>query len=303
MRLSSFASTTLLVTALLALSACAAKKHVYVEQPVDALYNTAMNDIDNGNYKDAVSAFQAVERQHPYSVWATKAQLMEAYAQYERNKYDEAISALDRFIQLHPGNRDTPYAYYLKGLCYYEQISDVGRDQQMTRDALHTFQEVVDRFPDSKYATDAHLKVQLARDHLAGKDMAIGRYYEKQGDYLAALNRFKRVVTRYQTTTHVPEALERMVEVYVALGLVNDARRTAAVLGYNYPGSIWYQYAYRLLRTGQPGTATFDPDAAIDWIPGVGPSHSAPTAPSTVALPKPKPAKDADDSGWFGWLW
>lgn len=234
------------------LSACAAKDEEYVERPVDQLYNEAMDLLQKEEYERAAKAFDEVDRQHPYSVWATKAQLMSGYALYERNKYDDAIVALDRFIQLHPGNRDAAYAYYLKSLCYYEQITDVARDQKMTENALKSLQEVVDRFPNSKYARDAKLKIDLARDHLAGKEMTIGRYYLKEGQYLAAINRFKVVVDQYQTTTHVPEALHRMIEAYTALGLKDQAEKTAAVLGYNYPGNEWYGDSYGLVKNLPP---------------------------------------------------
>jgi outer membrane protein assembly factor BamD len=234
-------------------SACGSdsKKDTYVERPVEELYNQAMDKFIDNNYRGAASDFDEVDRQHPYSVWATKAQLMSAYSLYQSNKYDEAIVALDRFIQLHPGNRDAAYAYYLKALCYYIQITDVGRDQKMTEQALKALDEVVRRFPESKYARDARLKIDLTRDHLAGKEMTIGRYYERQGQYLAAINRFRRVVDNYQTTTHVPEALHRLTESYLALGIVEEARSSAAVLGHNYPGSEWYQDSYALL-TGIP---------------------------------------------------
>ena len=249
------------------LGACADAKKVYRERPVEDLYNEAMDHLQNEEYKDAASEFEEVERQHPYSIWATKAQLMTAYSHYEANKYDDAVVALDRFIQLHPGNRDTPYAYYLKGLCYYEQITDVGRDQRVTELALKILQEVVDRFPASKYAPDARLKVDLARDHLAGKEMAIGRYYMKRGLYLAALNRFKVVTEQYQTTTQVPEALHRQVEAYVSMGLIDDAKRTAAVLGHNYPGSEWYEDSYSLLTTGRSASVPLpEPKSKSGWL-------------------------------------
>jgi outer membrane protein assembly factor BamD len=238
-----------------ALAACSDKKDDYVERPVEELYNEAMDFIDKDEYMRASKAFEEVERQHPYSVWATKAQLMAAYALYERNKYDDAIVQLDRFIQLHPGNKDTAYAYYLKGLSYYEQITDVRRDQKMTEQAMKSLQEVIDRFPASTYAKDARLKVDLARDHLAGKEMTIGRYYQNKGQWLAALNRFKVVVDNYQTTTHVPEALHRMVEIYLTLGLDEEAKRAASVLGHNFPGSEWYEDTFALVKTGKPANA------------------------------------------------
>jgi len=239
------AAVALLVLGLVACSSD--EKPAYVERPVEDLYNSAMDALLETNYDEAARLFDEVERQHPYSVWASKAQLMAAYAHYQNNKYDEAINALDRFIQLHPGSRDTAYAYYLRAISYYEQISDVGRDQKMTEMALDGLDEVVRRFPESRYARDARLKVDLARDHLAGKHMDIGRFYESQGEYLAAINRFRIVIQDYQTTTHVPEALHRLVESYLALGVTDEAQATAAVLGHNFPGNSWYAETYVLL--------------------------------------------------------
>jgi len=228
-------------------SACAQKKKAYVERPVDQLYNEALNKLQEKDYGAATEKFDEVERQHPYSVWATKAQLMSAYAYYQGSRYDDAIIGLDRYIQLHPSNKDIPYAYYLKGLSYYEQISDVARDQLMTELALKTLNELITRFPNSQYARDAKIKIDLTYDHLAGKEMEIGRYYLKQKQYLAAINRFKTVVDNYQTTTHVPEALHRLTESYLALGVVDEARKTASVLGYNFANSEWYVDSYDML--------------------------------------------------------
>ena len=237
------------------------KKDAYIEKPVDDLYNQAMDQMVEERYPQAASSFEQVESQHPYSIWATKAQLMAAYAQYESGNYDGAIIAADRFIQLHPGNRDVAYAYYLKAISYYVQIVDVGRDQKTTELALKALDDVVRRFPDTKYARDAKLKLDFTRDHLAGKEMEIGRYYLKRGQYLAAMNRFKRVIDKFQTTTYVPEALERLVECDLALGLNAEAKQNAAVLGYNYPGSAWYGDAYALLKGSQ------QPDAqAQSWF-------------------------------------
>jgi outer membrane protein assembly factor BamD len=226
------------------------KDDTFTEQPVEVLYNRALDDLGRQEYKAAAKEFEEVDRQHPYSVWATKAQIMAAFTYYQSNKYDDAIIALDRFIQLHPGHRDIPYAYYLKGLCFYEQISDVGRDQRITQQALDALSEVAKRFPDSPYARDARLKVELCIDHLAGKEMAIGRYYQHQHQYVGAINRYRLVIERYQTTTHVPEALHRLVESYLALGVQSEAKETAAVLGHNFPGSDWYADSYFLI-TGE----------------------------------------------------
>jgi outer membrane protein assembly factor BamD len=237
------------------LAACGGgKKDVYVEKPVDDLYNKAMDEMVEERYVAAAKTFDEVESQHPYSVWATKSQIMATYAQYEAGNYGEAIVSADRFIQLHPGHRDIAYAYYLKAISYYVQITDVGRDQKITEQALKALDDVVRRFPDSKYARDAKLKLDFTRDHLAGKEMEIGRYYLKRGQYLAAMNRFKRVIDNYQTTTHVPEALERLVECDLALGLHDEAKANAAVLGHNYPGSEWYEDSYALVTgTSNPG--------------------------------------------------
>ncbi len=239
----------------------------YVERPVDQLYNEAMDTLDQHFYNDAALMFDEVERQHPYSIWATKAQLMAAYSLYLDNNYDEAIFALDRFIQLHPSNRDVPYAHYLKALSYYEQISDVTRDQKMTELALKTFNEIIARYPKSKYARDANIKLDLTNGNLAGKEMEIGRYYLKQGHYLAAINRFKTVIDNYQTTIHVPEALHRLTEAYLALGIKEEAKKTAAVLGHNFPGSEWYIDSYEMVEQKQISPRENAPWFKF-WTPG-----------------------------------
>ncbi|MGM0422971.1 MAG: outer membrane protein assembly factor BamD, partial [Pseudomonadota bacterium] len=174
--------------------------------PVEQMYNRAARALDQNNYNTAATGFDEVEQQYPYSQWATRAQLMSAYAHYRDMKYDNAIMALDRFIQLHPGNENIAYAYYLRALSFYEQISDVRRDQQMTQLALDGLRQVADRFPNTHYARDAKLKIDLTLDHLAGKEMEIGRYYLTRGQYQAAINRFQTVVDDYETTTHIPEA-------------------------------------------------------------------------------------------------
>jgi len=234
----------------LALGACSSTNDApaYVEQSVEALYNSAVNALEQEQYQIAAQRFDEVERQHPYSKWATKSQIMSAYSLYMLNKFDESIIALDRYIQLHPSSKDTAYAHYLKGLAYYEQISDVGRDQLMTERAAGAFAELIKRFPESEYARDAKIKFELTNDHMAGKEMSIGRYYLDRKMYLAAINRFQSVVDKFQTTTHVPEALHRMVESYMALGLVDEARKVAAVLGHNYASSPWYLDSYAILE-------------------------------------------------------
>ncbi len=253
----------------LLLSACTSSEDdPYSEGAVERLYNAALNLLQGEDFEEAAVAFDEVERQHPYSIWATKAQLMAAYSHYQNNAYDDAVVAIDRFVQLHPSNRDVPYAYYLKSLSYYEQISDVGRDQQMTRLALKSMQDLVTRFPESKYTRDAELKIDLTRDHLAGKEMEIGRYYEHQGRYLAAINRFKVVLETYQTTTHVPEALHRLTESYQAIGLTDEARKTTAILGHNFPGNEWYIDSFEIVEGGQKAkpAATSEPEpVAKPW--------------------------------------
>lgn len=217
------------------------------EESVDVLYNKAAAALEDEDYITATRYFDEVERQHPYSQWATQAQLMAAYSSYLNQSYDQAILALDRFIELHPGNKDIDYAYYLKALCFYEQISDVRRDQDMTQYALQALETLIRLYPDSKYARDASLKRDLTLDHLAGKEMEIGRYYLNRGYVNAAINRFLTVVKEYQTTTHTAEALHRLVEAYLTLGLKAEATRVASVLGHNYPGSSWYKRSYELL--------------------------------------------------------
>ena len=240
------------ILALAALAACASDDEPeYRELTVYEIYNQATEYLLDGRYRDASYFFDEVERQHPYSIWATKSKLMAAYSHYMNNKYDDATASLDRFIQVHPGNRDVVYAYYLKALCFYEQISDVERDQDMTRQALEALEDVITRFPGTPYARDARLKIDLTRDHLAGKEMTVGRFYLRRQHYLAATNRFKSVIETYGDTTHAPEALFRLVEAYTALGLGNEAKRAAAVLGYNYPGGEWYEDAYTLAGFSQ----------------------------------------------------
>lgn len=244
----------LCVLSALAMGGCSSKgdPNASKQEPVEKMYNAAAAKLDNGNYSDAAKAFDAVEQNYPYSQWATRAQLMAGYAYYKGLKYDDALLALDRFIELHPGDDNSAYAYYLRALCYYEQISDVRRDQRMTELALEALRQVKNRFPDSQYAKDAALKIDLTLDHLAGKEMEIGRYYLDRKQYQASINRFARVIERYQTTSHVPEALERLTEAYTALGITDEARKTAAILGQNYPDSEWYKDAYRLAGDPPP---------------------------------------------------
>jgi len=219
----------------------------------EALYAAGLAALEARDYPRAVQLFDGIEREHPYSAFATNAKLMSAFAEYSRNRYTEALGALDRFIQLHPAHRDIAYAYYLRALSHYEQINDTERDQRTTEIAMAALQDVANRFPNTPYARDARLKMDLARDHLAGREMVVGRFYQTRRLHLAAIGRFRRVVEEYQTTNHVPEALHRLTEIYLTLGLVDEARQTASVLGHNYPGSPWYQDSYSLLIEGSSG--------------------------------------------------
>ena len=226
--------------------------------PVEDMYNNGLDAVNARRFASAEDQFAAVQQNYPYASWAVSAQLMQGYTQYLRNHYTDAIGTLDRFIQLHPAHRDAAYAYYLRALSYYEQIADIQRDQHGTEQAMNALRDVVNRFPESPYARDAKLKIDLCVDHLAGKEMEIGRWYEKQHLYEAAIGRFQKVVNDYQTTNHVAEALHRLTEVYLILGLKDQARATAAVLGHNYPGSEWYSDSYAALVGERVTTASDD---------------------------------------------
>ena len=227
----------------------------YVARDVDSLYSAAKKRLDQRDYVTAAKLFDEVERQHPYSVWARRAQLMSAFSYYVGEQYPDAISSAQRFLSIHPGNKDAAYAYYLVAMSYYQQIVDVTRDQRITQQAQDAFGELVRRYPDTRYASDARLKLDLINDHLAGKEMEIGRFYQRSGKWLAATTRFREVVDKYQTTSHTPEALERLVECYLALGLPQEAEKSAAVLGRNYPGSEWYKRSYALIQRYAPRAA------------------------------------------------
>jgi outer membrane protein assembly factor BamD len=240
------------VLAAVSVSACSKGKKTrisYEERPVELLYATGANRMDGRHWSDAAQYFDEVERQHPYSEWARRAILMQAFAHYEGNNYEDAVADADRFISLYPGNPSAPYAYYLKAVCYFEQITDVGRDQAATEQARNALNDVIRRFPETAYASDARLKLDMVQDQLAGKEMTVGRYYLRNGQPLAGIGRFKNVIDKYQTTSHTPEALYRLVEAYLTLGLVDEATRDGAVLGANYPGDRWYAAAYSLLTS------------------------------------------------------
>ncbi|MEZ0495289.1 outer membrane protein assembly factor BamD [Sphingomonas sp. IW22] len=254
------------------LSACARSNQgadiPYVARDVSTLYMAAKQRLDRGQYKQAAALFDEVERQHPYSVWARRAQLMSAFSYYLNKDYTESIQSAQRFLAVHPGNRDAPYAYYLIALGYYEQITDVTRDQKITQQALDSLGELSRRYPNTRYAADARLKVDLVRDHLAGKEMEVGRFYGRRGQWLAASMRYRSVVDQFQTTSHAPEALMRLVEAYLNLGLRDEARKSAAVLGANYPGTEWYERAYELMGENPvlPPQAPQKPATEIDPV-------------------------------------
>lgn len=235
------------------------------DTPVEVIYNQGLDEVTAGDYQDAALTFDLVERQYPYSVWATKAQLMAVFSYYMTNDYDLAIGAADRFIRLHPGSADSAYAHYMIAVSHYEQITDVGRDQGRTVKALESLEAVIRRFPTSAYAQDAQAKLALTQDHLAGKEMEIGRYYLQREHYVAAINRFRNVVRDYQTTSHTPEALHRLTESYLLLGVTDEAQATAAVLGHNFPNSVWYRDSYALL-SGQRLAPEADDESWISSI-------------------------------------
>jgi outer membrane protein assembly factor BamD len=241
--------------ALLTLAACAqsvegTKDAFEDDRPAGTLYNEGLAYLNAGKMNDARKSFDEVDRQHPYSDDARKALIMSAFASYRSGKFDETVASASRYLSLYPGSPDAAYAQYLIGQCYFKQIPDVTRDQAATKRAIAAMDNIVANYPDSEYAADAKLKANIARDQLAGKEMQVGRYYLERREYIAAINRFKTVVTDYRATRHVEEALERLAEANMALGLADEAQTAAAILGHNYPDSPWYQDAYKLLRTG-----------------------------------------------------
>ncbi|MEM8634467.1 MAG: outer membrane protein assembly factor BamD [Pseudomonadota bacterium] len=240
------------VSASLAVSACSNNsrraERAYVERPVEVLYNAAARELDRRDFEDAIELFNEVERQHPYSEWARRSTLMSAFAAYESRRYDDAITTAQRYIALNPGSEHAPYAYHLVATSYFEQITDVQRDQRTTELAKSSLDEILRRYPDSEYARDAQLKIDMVNDQLAGKEMAIGRWYLRRNEHLPAINRFRTVINAYDTTTHAPEALYRLVEAYLSIGLHGEAMAAASVLGHNHPETNWYRDAYRLMQ-------------------------------------------------------
>jgi outer membrane protein assembly factor BamD len=234
------------------LGACANTDNLSIpDDPADKLYNEGLYLLQTKkDYKNAAKKFEEVDRQHPYSEWARRALLMSAYAYYESRDYDETVNAAKRYVTLHPGSQDAAYAQFLIGSAYFDEIPDISRDQARTEKALSSLDEVARKYPSTEYAVSAKRKIEMARDNLAGKEMETGRYYLKRRDFIGAINRFKVVVTRYQTTRHVEEALMRLTEAYMSLGIVQEAQTAAAVLGHNFPDSRWYQDAYNLVKGG-----------------------------------------------------
>src|SRR5580658_3157879 len=257
------AALALLVAPLMACSLFNKDEDLVPDQPADKLYNQGLFLLNQDqDYKQAAKKFDEVDRQNPYSDWARKALLMSAYAYYQSQQYTDCINSAERYVTLHPGSPDAAYAQYLIGASYYDQILDVTRDQARAEKAINALEEVVRKYPDSEYATAARKKIDMARDQLAGKEMEIGRYYMNKRDFVGAINRFKVVVTQYQTTRHVEEALERLTEAYVSLGLMDEAQTAAAVLGHNFPDSPWYKDSYKLVK-GAGGEPNENKDS---WI-------------------------------------
>ena len=283
-------SLALLAAVALPLSACARNRAKgdtpYVARDVGTLYSLAKRRLDQGRHKEAAQLFDEVERQHPYSVWARRAQLMSSFSYYLDHDYTNSIQSAQRFLTVHPGNRDAPYAFYLVALGYYEQIQDVTRDQKITRQALDALGELTRRFPNSRYSADARLKIDLVNDHLAGKEMEVGRFYETRGQWLAASMRFRTVIDTYQTTTHTPEALMRLTETYLALGVPVEAQRAAAVLGRNYPGTVWYTRAYKLMEQ-HPANELAAIDRGAQAVPPGTPGARAQSLPGESGTARP----------------
>jgi outer membrane protein assembly factor BamD len=285
-----------LTLALLAapLAGCSKDEDYVLDSPADLLYNEGLYLLNNKqDYKEAAKKFDEVDRENPYSDWARKALLMSAYAYYQAEDYESCVNSAKRYVTLHPGSPDAAYAQYLIGASYYDQIVDVSRDQSRADKAIDALQEVIRKYPNSEYAINAKKKIEMARDQLAGKEMDIGRYYMKNHDFIGAINRFKVVVTQYQTTRHVEEALERLTEAYVALGITDEAQTAAAVLGHNFPDSPWYKDAYNLVKTtGQEPNENKSSwiSRAFSLTPAAPkPAASAPTAPPAPASMAPPP--------------
>jgi outer membrane protein assembly factor BamD len=280
----------------LALAGCAhggsKSDTAYVARDVSSLYTAAQRTMNQGDYQTAAKLFDEVERQHPYSVWARHAQVMSAFNYYLGQKYNDAINSAQRFLTIHPGSDEAPYAQYIVAMSYYQQIPDVTRDQSVTQSASDAFNELIRRYPESRYAADARLKLDLISDHLAGKEMEVGRYYQRSGQWLAATYRFRNVIDNYQTTSDTPEALERLVECYLALGIPDEARKASAVLGKNYPGTYWYRQSLRLLIAEQKHTGMWTASAPRPGAVTSEPAKASSSGPKANSYPQGrKPTK------------
>lgn len=254
--------------------------------PPDTLYNSAIADMDGQRYITAISTLQKLERQHPYSEYSEKAKLMQVFANYQIGRWDDSISAADQYIALFPSSDQMAYVLYLKGNAYFNEMSDITRDQQTSQNAIDAFQQIVSNYPKSQYAKDASDKLLVAYDQLAGKEMSVGRYYEGNGQYAAAIGRFRTVVDKYQTSSHIEEALYRLTEANLALGLIAEAQTAAAVLGHNYPGSSWYQEAYNLLQK-QGVEPKINPGSTLSTaIKTKASAVPASTGPAKIAAPR-----------------
>ncbi len=267
--------TATALAAAIALGACQSSTRrtelAYVERPVEQLYNQASTALDNRRFPDAIALFEEVERQHPYSEWARKSMVMTAFASYQARDYATAISGAERYLQLHPGGSEAEYAHYLIAVSYFDQIVDVGRDQGTTEQARNALLDITRKYAESEYARDARVKLDMVNDQLAGKEMEIGRWYLRSNQTLAAVNRFANVVRTYETTGHAAEALHRLVETYLTLGLQGEALAAGATLGYNYPDSDWYAMSYRLLTDQGLDPATETEGARRSWLQRVIP--------------------------------
>jgi outer membrane protein assembly factor BamD len=277
-----------LVLALLAvpLAGCAKDEDYVPDSPADLLYNEGLYLLNTKqDYKEAAKKFDEVDRENPYSDWARKALLMSAYSYYQAEDYENCVNSAKRYVTLHPGSPDAAYAQYLIGASYYDQILDVSRDQARADKAIDSLQEVVRKYPNSEYAIQAKKKIDMARDQLAGKEMQVGRYYLDHRDFIGAINRFKVVVTQYQTTRHVEEALERLTEAYTSLGITDEAQTAAAVLGHNFPESPWYKDAYNLVKNNgrEPN------ENKQSWISKAFSSPNAAPRPAAQPATPPQP--------------
>lgn len=241
------------------------EQKILPDEPAETIYNQGLARLSKADGESAAKRFAALDRQYPQSDWAKKGLLMETYSFYQAAKYDDAIASANRYVNRFPTDKDAPYALYLGAMSYYQQVPDISRDQERAGKALALFELLVEKYPKSEYVDDAKYKIQVTKDQLAGKEMSVGRYYQKNQQYIGAINRYRVVIERYQTTTHVPEALHRLVESYLSLGVKSEAKEAAAVLGYNFPGSEWYQDSYFLMT----GEGTRPPDEQGGWFSGI----------------------------------